>query len=175
MSDDTKLSIRTAARMLGISDTALRKAKSHGRCTFNDDGSVDVEKVRLQLAVSTNPLRGGHRHSKDAFTDATQIPKAAPRFMSTIAGVRLRRELADARRAELALSQLEGKLGEREAMTAEFVKHVIGARQLLQAMSSRLASALAAEVHPKKCAALIDEEVRRVCAELSRCDEPAST
>ena len=175
MSDETKVSIRAAARSLRVSDTALRKARQRGRCSFNDDGTVDVEKVRLQLAATTNPVRGGRRRPRDDFVSEIQLPDAPAPVTATLASARLRRELAEARRAELDLAHQEGRLGDCEAMTAEYVRHVVAARQMLQAMSSRLAPALAAEAHPKKCAALIDEEVRHVCAKLSHCDEPAST
>ena len=98
MSDETKVSIRAAARSLRMSDTALRKARQRGRCSFNDDGTVDVEKVRLQLAATTNPVRGGRRRPRDDFVSEIQLPDAPAPVTATIASARLRRELAEARR-----------------------------------------------------------------------------
>lgn len=174
MSDDTtKVSIRAAARLLDVSDTALHKANKRGRCTFNADGTVDVEKIRLQLAANTDPVRGGRRRPRHDSTAAaiqlpgTELPVVAP----TITSARLRRELADARLAELDLAQKEGGLGDRAAMTAEYMRHVVAARQLLQAMPARLGPIVAAEQDAKKCAALIDAEVHRVCNELSNSDK----
>lgn len=171
MSDGTtKVSIRAAARVLDVSDTALHKARRDGRCTFNDDGTVDVEKVRLQLAANTNPVRGGRRRPNDDQAGASELPKVPPRpsAISTMADARLRRELAEARRAELDLAHQEGRLGDRAAMTAEFVRHVVSARQQLQAIPMRVAAQIAAETDVRTVAHVLDAEIARVCSELSK-------
>ncbi|QYU66462.1 hypothetical protein J4558_15930 [Leptolyngbya sp. 15MV] len=43
-------STRAAARSLGVSDTALRKAERAGRIVREQDGSWNIERVRVALA-----------------------------------------------------------------------------------------------------------------------------
>ena len=65
MSDDAAswVPIREAARQLGVSDTAIRKAIKAGRCQRRDDGLVQVEAIRRGMATTANPTRGGVRHA----------------------------------------------------------------------------------------------------------------
>ena len=48
------LSIRAAARALGMSHPSLIQAEREGRCTFNPDRTVDVDLVERQLARNTD-------------------------------------------------------------------------------------------------------------------------
>ena len=57
------VSVKECARLLGVSDTAIHKAVKAGRCEKNSDGSVDVEAVRLGMALTADPLRGGQRQA----------------------------------------------------------------------------------------------------------------
>jgi hypothetical protein len=61
-------STREAARRIGITETALRKAEGSGRIAREPDGSWDVEKTRRRLVETADPHRsplagGGATHS----------------------------------------------------------------------------------------------------------------
>jgi hypothetical protein len=55
--------VKECARQLGVSDTAIHKAIKAGRCQKHQDGSVDVEAVRLGMALTADPFRGGQRQA----------------------------------------------------------------------------------------------------------------
>jgi hypothetical protein len=50
-------STREAARRIGITDTALRKAESTGRIGREPDGQWDVDKTRRRLVETADPAR----------------------------------------------------------------------------------------------------------------------
>ncbi len=59
------VSVRECARQLGISDTAIHKARKAGRLpgAVYADGSVNVEAVRKCMTESADPTRGGQREA----------------------------------------------------------------------------------------------------------------
>jgi hypothetical protein len=50
-------STREAARRLGVSDTAIRKAERAGRIAREPDGSWDVDKTRRRFVETADPAR----------------------------------------------------------------------------------------------------------------------
>ncbi|WP_137179202.1 hypothetical protein [Roseomonas sp. AR75] len=50
-------STREAARRLGVSDTAIRKAERAGRIAREPDGSWDIDKTRRRLVETADPAR----------------------------------------------------------------------------------------------------------------------
>jgi hypothetical protein len=50
-------STREAARRIGITETALRKAEGAGRITREPDGSWDIDKTRRRLVETADPHR----------------------------------------------------------------------------------------------------------------------
>jgi hypothetical protein len=50
-------STREAARRLGVSDTALRKAEQTNRIAREPDGQWDIDKTRRRLAETADPAR----------------------------------------------------------------------------------------------------------------------
>ncbi|WP_203075798.1 MerR family transcriptional regulator [Falsiroseomonas ponticola] len=50
-------STREAARRLGVSDTALRKAEQTNRIAREPDGSWDIDKTRRRLVETADPAR----------------------------------------------------------------------------------------------------------------------
>jgi hypothetical protein len=50
-------STREAARRIGITETALRKAEGSGRITREPDGTWDVDKTRRRLVETADPAR----------------------------------------------------------------------------------------------------------------------
>ncbi|MFZ4411354.1 MAG: hypothetical protein ACOYOH_28705 [Paracraurococcus sp.] len=50
-------STREAARRIGLTDTALRKAEQAGRITREPDGQWDIDKTRRRLVETADPAR----------------------------------------------------------------------------------------------------------------------
>ena len=50
-------STREAARRIGVTDTALRKAVANGRIAREPDGQWDVEKTRRRMVETADPVR----------------------------------------------------------------------------------------------------------------------
>jgi hypothetical protein len=48
---------REAARRIGISETALRKAEGSGRIAREPDGQWDIDKTRRRLVETADPAR----------------------------------------------------------------------------------------------------------------------
>ena len=80
------VSVKECARQLGVSDTAIHKAIRAERCQKHPDGSVDVEAVRLGMALTADPLRGGQRQAGvfgEASTgSAVSLPGELPFYAS---------------------------------------------------------------------------------------------
>lgn len=166
---------REIAEALGVSKAAFSQHYKRRGCP-----TYSVEAARQWQAQNIDPAQRESSRARAAAknglgaarADAGTTPPDGELEPMTYENVRRRKELAEAQRAEIELDRLRGRLGDRDAMTSEFVNHVVSARQLLQAMSARLAPMVAAEEDSKKCGALIDAEVRRVCAELSTHEGP---
>ncbi len=81
------VSVKECARLLGISDTAIHKAIKAGRCEKHADGSVDVSSVRLGMALTADPLRGGQRQAgvfgEAATGSALTVPGELPFDLSS--------------------------------------------------------------------------------------------
>jgi hypothetical protein len=58
-------STREAARRLGVSDTALRKAEQTNRIAREPDGQWDIDKTRRRLAETADPARSAMATSAD--------------------------------------------------------------------------------------------------------------
>jgi hypothetical protein len=51
-------STREAARRIGVTETALRKAEAKGRITREPDGQWDVDKTRRRSGTMRRPVAG---------------------------------------------------------------------------------------------------------------------
>lgn len=81
---------------------------------------------------------------------------------------RTRREIAEANLAEMREAELEGKLIRVDAIRAAWARRLSGTRDALLQIPSRLAPILAPETDLDRVALMLEEELRRSLAELSR-------
>ncbi len=161
------LSIRAAAKELGLSDTALRKANRQGRCTFNEDGTVDVEKVRLQLAANNDPVRGGDRRNPappsmphQSFGAGWQDAAAANRSTGTFQAARAAREAFEAKLAELRYREAIGEYLRKADVELEFSGLFAAVRERLLAVADRVGPLARGAATDAEAIAVIDREVR---------------
>lgn len=99
-----KPSLRSIARALGVSLSALQEARDTGRVDLSEP--IDVERIKQQWIASTN-LQG----------PAPLAETAAPRD-SSLADARRRKELAAAELKEIELRKMRGELIEVAGLTA---------------------------------------------------------
>jgi hypothetical protein len=184
------VSVKECARQLGVSDTAIHKAIRAERCQKHADGSVDVEAVRLGMALTADPLRGGQRQAGvfgEASTgSAVSLPgepslfgsegeaaaPAAPAAADTTRGhrplldARTLTEQARAEREQIELAKLKGTLAEIAPMTRAVHDAMVAARSELLSLPDRLTPLVTPEQDPGKVYGLIETEVQRVCQTL---------
>lgn len=190
------VSVKECARQLGVSDTAIHKAIKAGRTGKHADGSVDVETVRLGMALTADPLRGGQRQA-GVFGEATtgsavSLPDQAPESFPALPGElvlqmpeavtptnadsgRGHRPLLDARtlteqaraeREQIELAKLKGSVAELAPITRAVHDAMVAARSELLSLPDRLTPLVTPEQDPAKVYSLIETEVQRVCQTL---------
>lgn len=179
------VSVKECARRLGVSDTAIHKAIKAGRCNRHADGSVDVEAVRIGMALTADPLRGGQRQA-GVFGEAStgsgvslpgelplHLPDAVPlpvaesgRGHRPLLDARTLTEQARAEREQIELAKLKGTLAEIAPMTRAVHDAMVAARSELLSLPDRLTPLVTPEQDPAKVFGLIETEVQRVCQTL---------
>lgn len=178
------VSVKECARQLGVSDTAIHKSIKAGRCEKHADGSVDVEVIRLGMALTADPLRGGRRQAGvfgEASTgSAVSLPGELPLQMPEVAAPaadsgRGHRPLLDARtlteqaraeREQIELAKLKGSVAEIAPITRAVHDAMVAARSELLSLPDRLTPLVTPEQDPAKVYGLIETEVQRVCQTL---------
>lgn len=133
-------STREAARRIGVTETALRKAEARGRIAREPDGQWDVEKTRRRMIETADPARsplaqGGVGGGTFGTSDST------PYARLKVAELALK---VEARR--LALDEEKGRLLDAAAANAA-IDEIAGAiRDALLNWPARIAGQLAAEL-----------------------------
>lgn len=179
------VSVKECARHLGVSDTAIHKAIKAGRCDKHPDGSVDVDAVRIGMALTADPTRGGQRQAGvfgEAITGSAvsilgELPFAEPEVSKSASAETSRghRPLLDARtlteqaraeREQIELAKLKGTLAEIAPMSRAVHDAMVAARSELLSLPDRLTPLVTPEQDPAKVYGLIEVEVQRVCQTL---------
>ena len=168
------VSIREAARQLGKSDTALRKAEKRGTISFDKDGRVDVEKVRLQLQANTDPSRGGDRRIQNQaetprgeFGAAWKNQAQNKTTAGTFQAARAAREAYEAKLSELKYRQTVGALVNAADVKRATANKARIARDALLSLPARVSAELAAEQDVGKVHDRLTAEIRKICSEIA--------
>lgn len=155
------------ARHRGVDPTTVRDAIRAGRITLID-GKVDPVAADAQWARNTRV----RVNSRQRPTDAPPPAADAQQPQETYEAARRRRELAEARLAELKLAEQQGDLVRVAAVRTQVAKLAAGLREGLMQIPARLAPVLAAETD----AALVHDhllaELRQVLEQVTDHDEP---
>lgn len=181
-----RISQREYARRRGCTLRAVQKAIESGRIALID-GKIDPELADRQWAARTDPLQQLRGNGGVPPAPRTPQPPAEPIQLTApavqpaagapedAAGVGYTEAKAQGEwyRAQLYRLELEEKRGHLvradEVRKAAFSRARV-ARDRILAVSTRVASQLAAESDPAKCHAILDAEMRRICAELEAAD-----
>ena len=109
-------STREAARRIGVTETALRKAATKGRIEREADGNWDVEKTRRRMVETADPVRSPLAANPALSADAT--PYARLRVAQLALKVEAQRlaldtekgRLLDAQTANAAIDEIAGAM-----------------------------------------------------------------
>ena len=161
-------STREAARRIGVTETALRKAEARGRIVREPDGQWDVEKTRRRMVETADPARsplaqGGGGSAGGVSADATPFARLK------VAELALK---VEARR--LALDEEKGRLLDAAAANAA-IDEIAGAmRDALLNWPSRVSGQIAAElgVDPHLVQSVLQQHVTTMLMEAANRFDP---
>ena len=126
-------STREAARRIGVTETALRKAEQTGRITREQDGQWDVDKTRRRMVETADPIRSPLAANPSVSADATPFARLK------VAELALK---VEARR--LALDEEKGRLIDVQSANAA-IDEIAGAmRDALLNWPARVSGLIAA-------------------------------
>lgn len=101
------------ARELGISRVAVHKAEKSGRISRTAEGKFDLEAAAIQYRLHTNP-----EQSRRALAQQGQGAAAAISDPLSISDYRIRKERAEAQRAEIETARLVGSVATKVDLEA---------------------------------------------------------
>jgi hypothetical protein len=173
-----RISQREYARLRGISHTAVQRAIKAGRITAVK-GKIDPEEAdRLwqQNTDQSKPLNRITGNPKQKGTPG-EPPEpmdlggsetiSGPSSASGYAKARAARELYQAQLAKLELDRRRGELVSADEVRLAAFQLARKTRDQLLALPERVASILAAVDDPDQVRQILDDEIERICLELS--------
>lgn len=176
---DGALSQAEYARRRGVSREAVSKAIRDGRIRLDERGRLDPVAADAAWRANTDPGRPGSNSA--AASDAPgDPPTPSPAALAaaaagattlpegmTYAEARALREWNQALMVDLQRRQLDGKLVEIAKVDDAAFRAARTVRDLLMALPDRLDAELAATNDPNEVHRRLEDELRRICDELS--------
>lgn len=173
---------REVARRLGVSHTALQKAAQSGRIAQEPGGGWDVDKVRAQLAASSDPVRKTAAMVAPAPAQPSPPPSSPRPFVappmpeplpppsaggSSFHNARTANEMLKAQERKLRLDERRGQLVEKARALMLVHRLAKEERDAILAWPARVAAELAAElgVDAHRLQTLMDARLRQHLAE----------
>ena len=161
------------AAELGVTPQAVSKAVKSGRITRAENGKFDLDAAAIQYRIHTDQAQQRRALAQQTHSDAEQ-PAARNDQAVALPGedvgtIRRRRELAEARLAELTLQEREGALVKSEEVQ-KFGRSLASAIvQQMQSIPDRIASEFGADDEQRrKIRQRVREELDRIRAEFAR-------
>jgi hypothetical protein len=168
-------STREAARRIGVTETALRKAEAKGRIAREADGQWDVDKTRRRMVATADPARsplagGGMAGAGAAGIGAGVSVDATPYARLKVAQLALKVEAQ-----RMALDEEKGRLLDAASANAA-IDEIAGAmRDTLLNWPARVSGLIAAELgaDPHLVQTVLQQHVTDLLTEASdRFDPP---
>jgi hypothetical protein len=159
-------STREAARRIGITDTALRKAESTGRIGREPDGQWDIDKTRRRLVETADPARSPLATGGAGAAGGGDTPYARLKVAQLALKVEAQR---------LALDESKGKLLDVAVANAA-IDEIAGAmRDALLNWPARVSGVIAAEigVDPHLLQTILQQHVADLLTEAADRFDPA--
>lgn len=164
------------ARHLGVSPTAVAKARDAGRITPIGD-RYDLQVALIQWDRNRQRRRNDQPKAPPAAgaedRRAEQVPSGAG---AEYWDAKTRREVAEASIAELKEAELRGDLVRRAVVEREFASRLVALRESLEVLADRLSAQVAAEADAGRCRQLLRDDHRlALAAFVERIDLDAAT
>ena len=138
------LSLRAAARELGLDESTLRQHDKAGLVIRDSDDCIDIDATQQSLKDNLDPHRGGKRTTGKSKTTLTEA--------------RTRKEIAHARKAEIETALLEDEvilIAEAEALYIDVASRV---RAAIEAIPTRMMHRLVG-LEPPAIRKLLTDEI----------------
>jgi hypothetical protein len=158
------------ARLLGVSRQSINELVKRDVLTKSADGLIDVELARVAIA---NRVRPSSKTSQAVAEAAPATVSAAPDQTPTSAEVmsyhvaKTLREVAEAKMAQLKLTELQGDLIRTDAVRHAYSRRVASLREALMQIPARLSPVLAAESDPARIHDHLLAELRQVLLQVT--------
>lgn len=145
------------ARELGVSPTAVHKARDSGRITAID-GKFDLAVAKIQWEANRQRRRMDQAPAPklDRQDDPAKTGEEAADFWISKA----RREAAEAEIAELKAAELRGELVRKVSVEREIASRLVALRESLEVLADRLSAVMAAESDVQVCRRMLRDEHR---------------
>lgn len=160
------------AAELGVTPQAVSKAVKSGRITRAENGQFDLDAAAIQYRIHTDraqqkrALAQNHSHAEQP---EARIEQGAIPLGDDLGTIRRRRELAEARSAEIDLAEREGALVKVEEVQKAGRSLASAIVQQLQSVPDRIASEFGADDEQRrKIRHRLREELDRIRAEFAR-------
>ena len=164
--DRKGLSEAAYAERIGVSKTAIQKAKAVGRVVVFSDGSIDPEASdRAMRRMTDQSKQRGTRVRIEDDSDTLEITAPAD-FME----VKTLHEQRKVEKLEIEIAKRRGELVERAVAEAQFFELARQERDSWLAWPARVSALMAAElgVEPRAIEALLDRHLREHLAALAK-------
>ncbi len=175
----TLISQREYARRRGISHTSVQRAVKAGRIS-TVDGKIDPTQADREWQQNTDQSKPRNRVTGKP--KRTRVPEEPPEPMdfagmdgghggkgggSSYAKARAARELYQAQLTKLHLDRERAKLVRVDQVKVAAFNAARSARDKLMAMPNRVSALLAATDNTEEVRRILEEEIERICVELS--------
>jgi hypothetical protein len=163
------ISIREAARRLGVHHAAVQKRVKAGTLAALPDGRLDWATVQQQWTRNRDESKV-RKPLLAAPTHAYSEPSPVSRFTTserTFADAKTKREYIRLEREALQLKRFKGELAPIGEINAWVAGQIIRAREILMRIGPELKDRLAQTSNPHECERLVNYEISRALNELS--------
>jgi hypothetical protein len=160
------ISVREAARRLGVHHAAVQKRIKAGTLSTLPDGKLDWAATEKEWTKN----RDESKVRKPAALPIQTVPVAVHRSGSSernFNDAKTKREYVRLEREALELKRLKGELAPIGEINAWVAGMVIRAREILLRIGPELKDRLAQQGNPHECERLVSDEVRRALNELA--------
>lgn len=174
----TLISQREFARRLGVSNVAVHRAVRSGRITLVD-AQIDPTVATRQWNENTdqskprNRITGRPKHARPPGEPSVPLDLggsdegSATNTATGYARARAARELYQAQLSKLELDRQRGTLIRADEVRLGAFNMARKVRDQLIALPERVAAMLAAATDPDQCQRILEEEIERICEEIS--------
>jgi hypothetical protein len=160
------ISVREAARRLGVHHAAVQKRIKAGTLKALPDGKLDWDSVERQWTKNRDESKV--RKPVSAAVVSESVP--VPRFGSgerNFNDAKTKREYVRLEREALELKRLKGELASIGEINAFVAGMVLRARDILMRIAPELKDRLAQQANPHECEKLVRFEVERALNQLA--------